>query len=156
MPRWSSNPGPDQLWAAGAGGAYLFPIYQDWSGELRLSGQYSRWLYHEGVNATSSQSRVGADILLGWPLAVAARSPDIGEVKGVAVLLQGGVGAHWSNTQVRTPHYDHRKKVVPQFITGLQVHWTDLPLMVELHYSYGWDEFGDLGLAVGIPLPWVI
>jgi len=157
MPEWSSNPDPTDLWAAGAGISYQHPLFGQNAGELRLNWQHSRWLYSEDFATTSTQSRADIDALLCVPLAVAAQSSVPGEVDGVVVQWLLGVGGAWSTSHVYGNQvYRSRSGFVLQGLTGMQIHFTRVPVVVEGLYSYGSDGFGDLSVAVGLPLPWGI
>lgn len=157
MPDWSSDRDPTRLWAAGAGVSYLHPLFGQNAGELRLNWQHSRWLYSEDYSTSSTQSRADFDALLCVPLAVAAQSSIPGEVDGVVVQWLVGVGGAWSTSHVfGNQVYRSRSGPALQGLTGMQFHFTKVPLVVEGLYSYGTDGFGDLSVALGLPLPWGI
>lgn len=154
VPSWAADPGPDAMWSIGLGASYAHPIRSVLCGEIRLGWQHARWRYHEGIGESSTQSRGGLDLLLGWPVAVAVRSPEPGQVSGVVVQLVAGLGGHWSMTHVYgDASYDSRSEPLVLGLGGLQFHFAAVPLVVEGLYSYGTDGFGDLSLALAVPLP---
>ena len=154
MPDWAASPGPSGLWALGLGGSYMHALTPDLGIEGRLGWRYSRWDFNEDVSLSSSQSMATMDLCLIWPVAVAARSPSSGQLGGVVLSLQTGLGAGGSVVHVNGDSYESRREGALRFLGGLRLHWVDAPLVVEALYAYGTDGFGDLSLGLAWPLPW--
>lgn len=154
MPPAASKPGPDRMWGIQGHFSWSRMLGTLLLWENRIDGLYSRWRFNQDFNEPSSQSNVGASLLLGYPLLTAPRVDSLGQLAGGSILML----AMGPTLQARNTHlqgltgYTSERNLSAGAKMILRVAITRLPLVVDASYTHCLDRYGDLTLGIALPL----
>jgi hypothetical protein len=153
LPSKATDPAPSKLLGVTTSLAYYHPLGRRLLLNPRLWTSYSQWQYHEKVDSLSRRFSGGAGIHLAIPLATGVEGLR-GNRSGTIFLLRTGVEGGMSRTQINTVSlYSEKVKALINGIIGLDYFFTQLPMALQIEYSYDTQGYGDLRLGLTLPLP---